>query len=1329
MERVEPASMLMVAAKAILVQAGKELTKTSLKGAAARIGSAAERKALAAALGRAFAEVERKTDHRFSDFDINAGFWEHEGAAELAKVLIPGVDASAVTLAGAAVDSLGKWRSADARFDRVTALRPVFAVLLESLADEIRSEQALREFLGRSDAADTAIAATRLARHLGAGAAGADDRSHYLSWIIDQSRYLRTAGMVRNKTVPLRLAEVFVGLQAERDRNPGDRARDWFEQERARLAARLDAGELDSTRFEAALDQLQIRYGRKFAADRDGSADQVLPVLDVIRDTAHVLVLGDPGSGKTTLLHYLALTNARALREGEPGRFPIYFRISEYAQHGYPGTGISDFLPAYLRRMECQAVNGADLLRGELEAGRCVVLLDGLDEVASADLRRGVVGAVVRFVNAYARYGNRFVVTSRIAGYQAAPLPEPFQAVRLRDMDDEAITRFLDVYCREVERAETSEKGEAAINRAAADEAAAIGEALQTNPGVRRLAANPLLLTALVLVHRASGRLPHRRIEAYVEVCSALGHTWRNAQGVAKADLPDERILQEWLSALGQWLHANHPEGAAGKVELLSVLGPLWARHEGRPWDPEVLRSADPMSSDAGIAVTEFVEKADYHTGLLVERAPGRYGFAHLTFEEFYTGQAIARFGSEADRLATIRRHLHDPRYEEPILLALGLIGSTQYGQIENVVTQAIWPATGNPSPYEEILGRDFLFMLRVLADNPPLAAGIINDVVEAAIDEFLAPETSRCRFSAYREALIQRITGLAGTEAGRRLLAALDARAPGISGAEVLPFSDLVKISEPIGEPGPHTVSALLEIVDSNDPTLRMAAVEALPLSLSSCEAVTVAVLRTLDYVSDENVWHRAVRFAVHNDLFTEATKLAVVRTVLAPEHHDALFSAMYDLASEDTATEPVISLLVAEATGNPESEARLRAMDALHAFRGASESAEAAIRRLATECKDPKVRGRALASLTVNSGHTDLLVAELTRFQESGPVAGADPAELFTYMDEADESVKSIALSLVVIGEDVDMRIRLVETITYRWPFSEQDYAALAGLVASDDDPLLRARVAGALQYNIAPISEPAAVVLSRVVNGDDDVQVRVAAFEALARRRGGLTGAALAAALQFVSSDEDAAMRTSVVASFAAGVAIPDRTADTLARLTTGTDHPRVRAAAVQALGVGGRLSAAVVSAAIELAEQSDDAEVREAVLAGLVTLPEPPAAVIAIVKRLITESANWILRCAAARCLGRAVPAADVLDSLIGLFRDPDNDVRRTVGEALVEIARREPYLAARIRDRLAATCADPAFGLRDQYEKRPGWDYAYDALKLQVEVTAEDGPGW
>ena len=55
-----------------------------------------------------------------------------------------------------------------------------------------------------------------------------------------------------------------------------------------------------------------------------------------------------------------------------------------------------------------------------LVAGRCLVCLDGLDEVWAVDRRKAITDAVRALASRYRN--NRYLVTSRIVGYSDAPL-------------------------------------------------------------------------------------------------------------------------------------------------------------------------------------------------------------------------------------------------------------------------------------------------------------------------------------------------------------------------------------------------------------------------------------------------------------------------------------------------------------------------------------------------------------------------------------------------------------------------------------------------------------------------------------------------------------------------------------------------------------------------------------------------------------------------------------------------------------------------------------------------------------------------------------------
>jgi hypothetical protein len=726
-----------------------------------------DRQTFEEAVERAFGRFAEKHQAVLNSFDVDPAFFQHEGADEIAKVLLTGPGPDARMLVAAYVESLpGVNRNGDSHVaDR---LEVPFEDLLLYLVEELGHDPGFNTRLSE-------VAATRGSK------ANAADALQFLRWMVDKFSYLQTAGIGTAQYIQLPLADVFVGGQAVRELEPGSRWSSLEDQQRALIEERHRSAEITAEEYEAALDRLALSDGFGETPGPEAST----PVLDVVRDASRVVVLGDPGAGKTTLLSYLALKHAEALVRDEMfvgdglgrARFPVYVRIGSFARSTERKEGLHAFIPHYLRAtLECPVERLEQLIAQQLRAGRCLVLLDGLDEVSSAADRQQVVTSIADFVTAHRHRGNRFVCTSRISGYIAAPLPDAFSVVRLLEMDDPAIERFLLQYALALGASEATKRSPDIVTAEAEETAQDMLSAFASTPGVRRLATNPLLLTTLLLVQRTHGQLPERRVDAYKVVTDSLGRTWRAVQGVPEAELPDERRLTQWLTRLGDWLHKHRPEGSATIRDLVEVLGPLWAGLQRIPWDPAVLDDADIAGCEAGTGILEFVEQVAHHSGLLVERAPRRWGFPHLTFEEFYAGRALAFEGRAVDRARRFRSRLHDPRYTEPILLGLGLIGRDYPEEIEALFDAALLARGADaaaltlaPSPLEDVLGQDFLFALRALGDDIPASPALVDELLERALDQWL-DQAGPGRFRAYRLALAERLTGLTTVTAGRRL-------------------------------------------------------------------------------------------------------------------------------------------------------------------------------------------------------------------------------------------------------------------------------------------------------------------------------------------------------------------------------------------------------------------------------------------------------------------------------------------------------------------------------------------------------------------------------
>ncbi|HEX6900980.1 MAG TPA: SUMF1/EgtB/PvdO family nonheme iron enzyme [Thermoanaerobaculia bacterium] len=526
----------------------------------------------------------------------------------------------------------------------------------------------------------------------------------YLQYLVDSYQYLDLRGMGISDRVALKLPllEMYVPLHARLHTPKGET---WARQlcvagRRPDVEEELDMGE---------------RLSRS------------MPVLDLLQKHDGLVLLGDPGAGKTTFLKFLVLNLASGQGEtlGLGGRLPILLPIAAYANALEAGdVPLDRFIARYYEEERGIQIPLGALLSQSLRQGSALLLLDGLDEVRDAERRHLVVDRIRDFYSRHCKAGsrgNRFVLTSRIVGYREVRLAaEGLAEATLVDFDGKEIKAFLGKWTAALEKAVG---GETEVAKAQAkQEHRELLEAVRVNPGVRSLAANPLLLTILALMKRGGIALPDRRVELYKNYVETLLKHWNLARSLAGRSGREVDLVETMkvLEPLALWMHEVSP--GVGLVKEGPLLRKLESLCAGRG-------HTDPVR-----AAESFLKDVREHSSLLLSRGEHQYGFIHLTFQEYLAAVALARKAREGtDTLVDILApHIGEAPWHEVVLLTIGHLAIIdQWEQAASEVVEGLLDrAPGSPDEAA-------IWMGEAVADAGPGAVTFVcrERVVAALLD------------------------------------------------------------------------------------------------------------------------------------------------------------------------------------------------------------------------------------------------------------------------------------------------------------------------------------------------------------------------------------------------------------------------------------------------------------------------------------------------------------------------------------------------------------------------------------------------------------------
>lgn len=384
-----------------------------------------------------------------------------------------------------------------------------------------------------------------------------------------------------------------------------------------------------------------------------------------------LVIIGDPGSGKTTFLRRIAHTLCQTLlgRDSDGARrklgfeespFPIFIRLFDLSEfigqqrtEGKKQSPLSPTSPEWLLRYLARASEEfawglpEAFFRDRFQAGKAILLFDGLDEAPTESSRQALTKLLENVADAYEDC--RCVVTSRPKAYVGEVIMNSFESVHVAPLTEEGVQVFINLWCERLfpEAPELADSHRRELK-----------EALKTRLEIRRMATNPVMLTALAVVHWNEKRIPEQRAELYESIVTWLSRARQARPGRLNAE-KCVALLQKIAMAM-----QSHEDGRQVQVR--------------RHWAAEIIKDEFQASgeSESGKSDAEcFLTEEELDSGIIVGRGDD-IRFWHLSFQEFLAARALSGMSETGQQEVILGRpeELVSPEWRETILLFSGVL-------------------------------------------------------------------------------------------------------------------------------------------------------------------------------------------------------------------------------------------------------------------------------------------------------------------------------------------------------------------------------------------------------------------------------------------------------------------------------------------------------------------------------------------------------------------------------------------------------------------------------------------------------------------------------
>ncbi|MGC1527871.1 MAG: NACHT domain-containing protein, partial [Phormidesmis sp.] len=366
--------------------------------------------------------------------------------------------------------------------------------------------------------------------------------------------------------------------------------------------------------------------------------------IAIANQKQYLMVLGGPGAGKSTFLRKVGLEALRTVYYEDavyqPRVIPVLLELKRFEASD---VDIAKFIAAEFQT--CGFPEAEAFMENALVQGNLLVMLDGLDEVPSANLDN-VLKTIRDFVDLYDK--NRFITSCRVAaaGYRGSAF-QRFSNVTMADFDDEQIQQFAtNWFGDELDRErKTAEKFWEVLKK-------------PENKASKELAHTPLLLTYLCLVYGGSQRFPNNRSSLYRKALRILLEEWAAEKRILRDDIYEGLSIEQEEILLSEIAYDGMKDD-----HLFFDKRRLSAQIRGF--------LAGNLNAPKGLDSEKVLNAIEVQQGILVERMEDHYSFSHLTLQEYLTAQYLV---NNDEWKGLVQQHITDSRWREIFLLLPGLM-------------------------------------------------------------------------------------------------------------------------------------------------------------------------------------------------------------------------------------------------------------------------------------------------------------------------------------------------------------------------------------------------------------------------------------------------------------------------------------------------------------------------------------------------------------------------------------------------------------------------------------------------------------------------------